>query len=315
LRQLIQEKRKSKKLNKSVKKSQEKISEIKLRNDKSSFFKKTSCSLKNKKRNHLLINLFKKNKYILHNFHKFRLVCLYRKMKKEKYHYENIIQEVKHIIKEKSEIIKTLELGNSNQNNELKKLQSESDNLNQDNEMLRKKIAVLESKIESDNLKFRELWNQNVKDIKKLQDTLHCNEALLEEAMRREEKLQHKYCLDIENAIKLNKQLNTIISKKNKLLADIKIKQFKNDEDKILEQKKLYKENANLFNDYAKIIELKEREKRHVEEEKLRMRQQAKMRIEELEEQKLKSEYKAKVLETENKDIFNELVQELGKRK
>jgi hypothetical protein len=283
-------------------------------NDISSFFKKSFSSLQRYKRSQSLLNLFK-SKYAIPHFYKLRQVCLYRKIKKQNHQNAATLNHLNSFIKEKNELISKLESDNSNQLSSHRKLQAESENLTQDNYQLRKKIAVLESKIESDNLKFRELWNQNVKDIKNLQETLHNNEELLTEAMRREEQLQHKYCTDIENAIKLNKQLNTIVSKKNKMLADIKIKQHKNDEEKINEQKKLYKENASLFNDYAKIIELKEREKRHVEEEKLRMRQQAKMRIEELEEQKLKSEYKAKVLETENKDIFSELVLELGKRK
>ncbi len=123
--------------------------------------------------------------------------------------------------------------------------------------------------------------------------------------------MQHKYCVDIENAIKLNKQLNLIISKKNQVLADVKIKQCRNDEEKVNIQKKLYKENATLFNDYARIIEIKENEKKYLVEVKNRMIEKARDKIEELEEEKLKSNFKVKVLENDNKKIFNELISEI----
>ena len=37
----------------------------------------------------------------------------------------------------------------------------------------------------------------------------------MKSAISREEQMQNKYCNDINNAINLNKQLNTIINKKN----------------------------------------------------------------------------------------------------
>jgi hypothetical protein len=94
----------------------------------------------------------------------------------------------------------------------------------------------------------------------------------------------------------------------------LKIKQEKNDLKSINEQKKLYKENANLFNDYAKIIELKEQEKRYYEEEKHRVIGGYNNLISDIEEQKLKSEYKVDILEKDNRMIFDELVNEIKKK-
>jgi hypothetical protein len=138
---------------------------------------------------------------------------------------------------------------------------------------------------------------------------------LLAEAIRREEKLQHKYCVDIHNAIKLNKHLNSIISKKNQYILDIKCRKNRSEEDAIKEQKKLYKENASLFNDYAKIIELKEKEKAYIEEEKRKIKEENQNFILNLEEEKMISEYKAEILEKENKIIFNDLVSEIKKKR
>lgn len=150
-----------------------------------------------------------------------------------------------------------------------------------------------------------------------LQELLQRNESILAQTIKREEQLQHKYCVDIENAIKLNKQLNTIISKKNKILAELKVKQHQNDFTKCEEQKKLYKENASLFDDYAKIIELKEKEKLHnkilLEEFKKSM-DEAQNKISDLEELKLKSDFKANLLENENKTIFGDLLYEIKKK-
>lgn len=71
-------------------------------------------------------------------------------------------------------------------------------------------------------------------------------------------------------------------------------------------QKELYKENAVLFNDYANIIELKEQEKRQIDEER--------KKLSDLEEQKLKSEFKAQLLEDDNKLLFLDLLNEMKKK-
>lgn len=148
-----------------------------------------------------------------------------------------------------------------------------------------------------------------------MQELLQNNEALLQESIQREKKLQHKYCIDIQNAIKLNKRLNEIISKKNNEIADIKIKQHHVDVDKIKEHNKLYKENATLLDDYAKIIEIKEKERRHADEEKRRFNDEAKFRIGKLEDERNKYDFKSKYLEKENKYLLDELIDEIKKDK
>ncbi len=77
-------------------------------------------------------------------------------------------------------------------------------------------MPLLQRKTMNNNKKFYETWEQNVKDIKTLQDT-H-NKNILEEALKREEYMQNKYMADMENAILLNKQLNTHVAKKNNQL-------------------------------------------------------------------------------------------------
>jgi hypothetical protein len=137
------------------------------------------------------------------------------------------------------------------------------------------------------------------------------NETLLIQAKQREEELQNKYCSDIQKAVSLNKQLNNIISKKNKLIADIKIKQNKKEADATNETLKLYKENANLFNEYNKIMEIKEIEKYSLEEEKNKL----KTNLEQLEMEKIKSDYKSTILEEENKLIFNQIIENIKLKK
>lgn len=144
-----------------------------------------------------------------------------------------------------------------------------------------------------------------------LHSLLKNNEALLIQAKRREEDLQNKYCSDIEKAVSLNKQLNNIISKKNKLIADIKIKQNKKEADSTNETLKLYKENANLYSEYNKIMEIKEIEKYSLEEEKNKL----KTDLEQLEMEKIKSDYKSTILEEENKLIYNQIIENIKSKK
>jgi len=140
---------------------------------------------------------------------------------------------------------------------------------------------------------------------------LKSNETLLIQAKKREEELQNKYCSDIKKAVSLNKQLNCIILKKNKLIADIKIKQNKKEAEVTNETQKLHKENADLFNEYNKIMELKEIEKHSLEEEKNKLKND----LEQLEIEKIKSEYKSTILEEENKMIFNQVLENIKTKK
>ena len=149
------------------------------------------------------------------NFTQFILRCLKSKYKVFKVTFNKTIFELKNIIDEKSEYLQGLEFDNSELNLHYKTLIEKSITSNSENEQYRQRIINLELKIQEDNNKFNELWEQNIKDIKNLQDTLTNNEKILGEALSREEKMQNKYCSDIENAIKLNKQLNVIVAKKN----------------------------------------------------------------------------------------------------
>jgi hypothetical protein len=139
---------------------------------------------------------------------------------------------------------------------------------------------------------------------------LENNNSLLKEAQKREDDLKNKYCNDIQKAVSLNKQLNNIISKKNKLIADIKIKQNKKECDIENQKNKLYQENANLYNEYIKFMETKENEKILIEEQN----QKLKNNIQELEVLKLKSEYKSNILEEENKKYFDDMIGNICKK-
>ena len=130
---------------------------------------------------------------------------------------------MKTIMNEKNERITEIE----NENTELSiRLNNALETMKQDqseNEEQRKTILALENKISENTKKFNELWTQNIKDIKSnlfmsyldLEETLKNNEKILNNAISREEHMQNKYCADINNAINLNKQLNSIINKKN----------------------------------------------------------------------------------------------------
>jgi hypothetical protein len=75
----------------------------------------------------------------------------------------------------------------------------------------------------------------------------------------------------------------------------------------------LYKENATLFNDYAKILELKEKEKKHHEAEKNKLIETTNTALNDIEEQKVRADFKAKLLENENITMFNEYIKEYKK--
>jgi hypothetical protein len=277
--------------------------------DKKSFFRIVKQIIISSRTRIKFVKLIKKNT-LNKNLSLFRINTLIFLMNRKKAHFQKKFNKINRLLSEKQEFISKLENREIKNESDYYTLFNKSQSLYEENEGLRKNITILESKIENSKMKFKELWDRNVEDIKNLQETLKNNEKLLAETIKREEKLQHKYCIDIENAIKLNKQLNMIICKKNKILAEVKIKQQRNDEEKINEQKKLYKENALLFNDYAKIIELKEKEKKQNEEEKVKILEQARVKIDELEEDKIKNEYKVKMLKKENQEIFNELITE-----
>jgi len=147
------------------------------------------------------------------------LIFVYRSLKNKfrvfKTTFNKTIHELKNIIDEKSEYLRSLEYDNNEVNIHYKNLLEKNMKSNKENDNYRQIIINLELKIEDDNTKFNQLWEQNLQDIKNLQDTLTNNERILNEALVREESMQNKYCSDIENAITLNKQLNSIVARKN----------------------------------------------------------------------------------------------------
>jgi hypothetical protein len=155
-------------------------------------------------------------------------MCLYHRLNRTRDKYDVIIQNIRSILEEKNYIIDNIE----HDNRELKiyydKMSVNTKVLNGENDTLKKRVVVLENKIQLDQEKFKELFEINLNDIKRknhtyidLQDTLEKNEMLLKESIQREEKLQHKYCVDVSNAVKFNKQLNTIICNKNQNVSII----------------------------------------------------------------------------------------------
>lgn len=74
--------------------------------------------------------------------------------------------DLKIIIKEKSQMIHKIEIEKSELNSQLDKLINRNNSLNEENLTLNKKVEESEIKIEKDNIKFKELFKQNVNDIK-----------------------------------------------------------------------------------------------------------------------------------------------------
>jgi hypothetical protein len=91
------------------------------------------------------------------------------------------------------------------------------------------------------------------------------------------------------------------------------MKQKKLDTNSSNEMQRLYKENANLFNDYAKIMQIKEKEKKNFETEKNQLIQNTNTMLNDIEEQKMRADFKAKLLEKENVVMFNEFLKEYKK--
>ena len=139
-----------------------------------------------------------------------------------------------------------------------------------------------------------------------MKDTLKNNEHLLEASIQREEKLQNKYRSDIVTAVKLNRELNDLVSKKNIEISEIELLSKKKDLMATVKISDMQKQSANLHIDYSKYLEIYDKELKHANKDKKSLLNESSNKINELEEQKLKTEYKVNILEEENKTFQKE---------
>ncbi len=190
------------------------IQRLQFLNDLSIFYKRINTRTRSKNK---LINKIIYFRKLIFTRNIFKLIhrAIFASFLKKKLTSERIINDIKNILIEKTDIIERMESDNIKLKKHYHDLLSNTKSVSKENETLKNTITTLETKIETDNVKFKELYTHNINDINILQETLKRNEDLLSEAIKREEKLQHKYCIDIQNAIKLNKKMNTIIRDKN----------------------------------------------------------------------------------------------------
>ncbi len=81
----------------------------------------------------------------------------------------------------------------------------------------------------------------------------------------------------------------------------------------IEDKKKLINENADLYNNFSEIFSKKNNKIKQIKQEKEKIFSEAKIIIDSLEEQKIKHEFKANLLEDENKLMFNQYIDAIKK--
>jgi hypothetical protein len=81
----------------------------------------------------------------------------------------------------------------------------------------------------------------------------------------------------------------------------------------IEDKKKLINENAELYNNFSEIFSKKNNKIKQIKQEKEKISSEAKIIINSLEEQKMKHEFKANLLEDENKLMFNQYIDAIKK--
>ena len=198
-----------------------------------------------------------KRKYI----HTMLNIKRYKKENSLRAYYENTIMQIKRILNEKTGIINKLEYDNNdlcyNYEQVIAKLQA----LTNENEILKQNLCEIKYNYSNEKKQYDEMLKQKIKDVHSLQARVKNNEDLLSEAIIREEKLQKKYCNDIQTAINLNKNLNDIINRKNQQILDIKEVNGRENKEMMKEQQKLKYQNAMLYCDISSVIHAKEREK------------------------------------------------------
>lgn len=139
------------------------------------------------------------------------------------------------------------------------------------------------------------------------------NQYLLEESIKREENLQVKYKSEIMTAIKLNKDLNELVSKKNNEISELSLiskkKEIQNNQD----ISNLQKQTNQTHIEYSKYLSLQDKALKNLSKKKEEIEKITSNKLEELEEQKAKQEYFSQLLEEENKAMVFELKQTLKK--
>ena len=101
----------------------------------------------------------------------------------------------------------------------------------------------------------------------------------------------------------MNKELNNLVSKKNHEISELSLN-FKKKE--IVSNEKindLVKQSANIHIDYSKYLEIYDKEVKTLANKNKEIANESKAKIDELEQLRLKNEYKAMMLEEENKTI------------
>ena len=204
-----------------------------------------------------LVTKHYKRKYI----HIMLNIKRYKKENSLRAYYENTIIQIKRMLNEKTGIINQLEYDNNDlcYNNE--QLLAKLNSVTNENEILKQNLCEIKYNYNNEKKQYDEMLKQKIKDVHSLQARVRNNEDLLNEAIMREEKLQKKYCNDIQTAINLNKNLNDIINRKNQQILDIKEVNGRENMEMMKEQQKLKYQNAMLYCDISSVIHAKEREK------------------------------------------------------
>lgn len=115
--------------------------------------------------------------------------------------------------------------------------------------------------------------------------------------------MQNKYRSDIIEAVKMNKELNSLVNKKNNQISELNLLYKKKEIATNEKIGNLVKQSANIHIDYSKCMEIYDKEVKNLVNKNNEISNESKSKIEELEKLRLKNEYKAMMLEEENKCI------------
>jgi len=135
---------------------------------KKSFLTNMKNLINTRNRKKFLINLLVEKNIFIKNLNKIRKFVIISKLIKSNKDFSNNLNELKTILEEKSEIIKNSQLDNSELHSRLEKLSTFNSTISEENVALKEKIQEAETKIEKDNSRFKELFKQNVNDIKRI---------------------------------------------------------------------------------------------------------------------------------------------------
>lgn len=135
----------------------------------------------------------------------------------------------------------------------------------------------------------------------------------MEVSIKREEHLQDKYKSEITDAIKINKDLNDLVIKKNQHINKLSIISKKKELVDMEKINSIKSQTMDEQNKLTKYLEDKENEIRRIAMEKNNILSCTSKQLLELEEQRRKFEIKSEMLEEENKTMVFELKNQLKK--